>query len=108
MPPRTSNKVKVYVRTRPTNNFASDMLAIGRDNRVSQGKYSFKKNPYIMFSQTISIHRTPSQSVVDNKINDWTFHFDGIYNNVNQEEIFNSVAKDVVNRALDGYNGLFF
>lgn len=34
MPPKTSNKVKVYVRTRPTNNFAADMLAIGRDNRV--------------------------------------------------------------------------
>ncbi len=34
MPQRTSNKVKVYVRTRPTNNFASDILAIGRDSRV--------------------------------------------------------------------------
>jgi hypothetical protein len=36
MPQRTSNKVKVYVRTRPTNNFASDMISMGRDNRVSQ------------------------------------------------------------------------
>ena len=35
MAPRTSNKVKVYARTRPTNNFASDMLSLGRDNRVS-------------------------------------------------------------------------
>jgi hypothetical protein len=35
MPPRTSNKVKVYVRTRPSSNFASEMLAIGRDSRVS-------------------------------------------------------------------------
>jgi hypothetical protein len=35
MPQRTSNKVKVYVRNRPTNNFASEMLSIGRDNRVS-------------------------------------------------------------------------
>jgi len=34
MPPRTSNKVKVHVRIRPTNNFASDMIGIGRDNRV--------------------------------------------------------------------------
>ena len=34
MPQRTTNKVKVYVRTRPTNNFATDMLAIGRDSRV--------------------------------------------------------------------------
>jgi hypothetical protein len=39
MPQRTSNKVKVYVRTRPTSNFASEMLSLGRDNRVS---YSFK------------------------------------------------------------------
>jgi hypothetical protein len=35
MPQRSSNKVKVYVRTRPTNNFASDVISIGRDNRVS-------------------------------------------------------------------------
>ncbi len=35
MPQRTSHKVNVYVRTRPTNNFASEILAIGRDNRVS-------------------------------------------------------------------------
>ena len=34
MPPRSS-KVKVYVRTRPTNDFASDMISLGRDNRVS-------------------------------------------------------------------------
>ncbi|CAF0759156.1 unnamed protein product [Rotaria sp. Silwood1] len=87
MPQRTSNKVKVYVRTRPTNNFASDMIGIGRDNR------------------SISIHRTPSASVVDNKINDWIFHFDGVYNNVSQEVIFDSIAKDVVDRSLDGYNG---
>jgi hypothetical protein len=35
MPQRTSNKVKVYVRTRPTNNFASEMISIARDSRVS-------------------------------------------------------------------------
>ncbi|CAF4339054.1 unnamed protein product, partial [Rotaria magnacalcarata] len=87
MPPRTSNKVKVYIRSRPTNNFASDMIGIGRDNR------------------TITIHRTPSASVVDNKINDWAFHFDGLFNNVGQEVIFDSIAKDVVDRSLDGYNG---
>ena len=34
MPPRTSNKVKVYLRTRPTTNFAAEMISIGRDNRV--------------------------------------------------------------------------
>ncbi|UJR35567.1 hypothetical protein I4U23_028320 [Adineta vaga] len=87
MPPRTSNKVKVYVRTRPTSHFASEVLAIGRDTR------------------TISLHRAPSQSVVDNKVNDWTFHFDGVLYNVTQEEIFNSIAKDVINKTLDGYNG---
>ena len=55
----------------------------------------------------MSIHRTPSASVVDNKINDWTFHLDGVLNNVGQEEVFNAVGKDVVDRTLDGYNGLF-
>lgn len=44
---------------------------------------------------------------MDNKINDWTFHFDGVLNNVGQEEVFDSIAKDVIDRTLDGYNGLF-
>lgn len=87
MPPRTSNKVKVHVRVRPTNNFATDMIGIGRDDR------------------TISIHRTPSATVIDNKVNDWIFHFDGVHYNVNQEEIFEGIGKDVVDRTLDGYNG---
>ena len=56
----------------------------------------------------MSIHRTASASVVDNKINDWAFHLDGVFHNVSQEEIFDSVAKDVVDRTLDGYNGLFY
>ncbi|CAF2794309.1 unnamed protein product [Rotaria sp. Silwood2] len=87
MPQRSSNKVKVYVRTRPTNNFASDMISFGRDNR------------------TICIHRAASANAVDNKINDWAFHLDGVSHNVSQEEIFDSVAKDVVDRTLEGYNG---
>ena len=57
--------------------------------------------------KTISIHRTPSASIVDNKINDWTFHFDGVYNDASQQAIFDSIAKDIVDRTLDGYNGLF-
>ncbi|CAF0865863.1 unnamed protein product [Adineta ricciae] len=87
MPQRASNKVKVYVRTRPTNHFASEVLAIGRDNK------------------TVNLHRAPSQNIIDNKVNDWMFHFDGVFNNVNQEDIFNAVAKDVIHQTLDGYNG---
>lgn len=85
--PQRSNKVKVYVRTRPTNTFAADTIDIGQDNR------------------TISIHRTASASVADNKVNDWAFHVDGIFHNVSQEEIFDAVAKDVIDQTLDGYNG---
>ncbi|CAF5016301.1 unnamed protein product, partial [Rotaria magnacalcarata] len=87
MPHHTTNKVKVYVRTRPTNNFASDMISVGRDNR------------------TVSVHRVASANAVDNKINDWAFHLDGVFHNVSQDEIFDSVAKDVIDRTLDGYNG---
>jgi hypothetical protein len=65
------------------------------------------KNVVFSFFKTIDIHRPVSANVVDNKINDWTFHLDGIFHNVSQEEIFNAVAKDIVDRALDGYNGQF-
>lgn len=53
----------------------------------------------------MSIHRAASTNAVDNKINDWAFHLDGVFHNVSQEQIFDSVAKEVVDRTLDGYNG---
>ena len=116
MPARTANKVKVYVRTRPTNEFAADMISIGRDNRVNSIETKSFRFSFFLFRfihrfsssiclKTIDIHRPVSANVVDNKVNDWTFHLDGVFHNVSQEEIFNSVAKDVIDRALDGYNG---
>lgn len=65
MPPRNSNKVKVYVRTRPTNNFASEMIAIGRDNRVSVFKKPSRRLCFVYAacfsrsSQWVSIERRP-------------------------------------------------
>lgn len=32
---------------------------------------------------------------------------DGILHNASQEQVFETVGADVVNRALDGYNGKF-
>ena len=107
MPARSAGKVKVYVRTRPTNQFAGEMIAIGPDNRVNRSAKRLPFDRSFRLFQTVDIHRQASANVVDNKIKDWTFRFDGVFHNVSQEEIFNSVAKDVVDRALDGYNGPF-
>ena len=46
---------------------------------------------------------------MNNTIRKHTFQFDKIfYCKTNQEEIFNEVAKDVIDSTIDGYNGTIF
>ena len=46
---------------------------------------------------------------VNNTIRKHTFQFDKIFDSkTNQEEIFNEVAKDVIDSTIDGYNGTIF
>ena len=58
-------------------------------------------------TQTIDIHckREAKRGVVNNQILDWSFRLDGILHNASQDNVFQSVASEVVTGALDGYNG---
>ena len=59
--------------------------------------------------QSVNVHlrRDPKKGVVNNQILDWSFKLDGIFNNSDQEVVYNTVASDIVSGALDGYNGKF-
>ena len=49
------------------------------------------------------------QGYVNNTIRKHTFKFDKIFDcATTQEQIFNEVAKDVIDSAIDGYNGTIF
>ena len=42
---------------------------------------------------------------MNNQILDWSFKVDGVLHNATQEQVFDTVATDMVTAALDGYNG---
>lgn len=46
-----------------------------------------------------------TRNVVNNQQSDWAFKMDGVLHNVSQSHVYDMTAKNVVLRALDGYNG---
>ena len=85
----TKSRVKVFLRSRPSDNFANDMIEYGSDNK------------------TVNIYnkRNALQGYVNNQINDWSFKVDGIMHNVSQDAVYDQVVKDITVKTLDGYNG---
>jgi kinesin family protein 6/9 len=76
----TTQRVQVFVRTRPTPDFAMDSIAID--------------------DKEISIH---AHNQADCK-----FNVDGVLHNSSQEEVYSSCGESVVTHALNGINGTIF
>uniref|UniRef100_A0A8C4SL74 Kinesin family member 9 n=1 Tax=Erpetoichthys calabaricus TaxID=27687 RepID=A0A8C4SL74_ERPCA len=57
--------------------------------------------------QTVNFHarKDTSRGIINNQQSDWTFKIDGVLHDVSQEEVYDEVARNVVLKALDGYNG---
>ncbi|KAM8758571.1 kinesin-like protein KIF9 isoform 2-T2 [Rhynchonycteris naso] len=85
----TRKKVHAFVRVKPTDDFAHEMIRYGDDNK------------------TIDIHlkKDTRRGVVNNQQTDWSFKLDGVLHNASQDLVYETVAKEVVSQALDGYNG---
>ncbi|KAM5314707.1 kinesin-like protein KIF9 isoform 2-T4 [Glossophaga mutica] len=85
----TKKKVHAFVRVKPTDDFAHEMIRYGDDNK------------------TIDIHfkKDTRRGVVNNQQTDWSFRLDGVLHDASQDLVYETVAKDVVSQALDGYNG---
>ncbi|KAI0213411.1 Kinesin-like protein KIF9 [Lamellibrachia satsuma] len=83
------SKVKVWVRIRPSSNFAHDAIELLNDDK------------------TINIHhkRPDKKCVVNNQKMDWSFQLDGVMHDISQEDVHNRVAADIAHSALNGYNG---
>ena len=86
--------IQIYLRLRPCRNG------------------SYKHDHMEINSSLTSIDvRVPvtEQGYVNNTIRKHTFRFDKIFDcATSQEQIFNEVAKDVIDSAIDGYNGTIF
>ncbi|XP_045913222.1 kinesin-like protein KIF9 isoform X3 [Micropterus dolomieu] len=86
-----NSEVGVFVRVRPTANFAQDLIECLPDG------------------QTVNIcHRKTSRKPRDSnksQLSSWSFQVEGVLQDVSQEEFYNQVCRRVVLGALDGYNG---
>ncbi|NWI58255.1 KIF9 protein, partial [Calyptomena viridis] len=86
---RTAKRVHAFVRIKPTDHFAQDMIKFGPDNK----------------SIYIHIPKGAKGGVVNNSQTGWSFRLDGLLHNCSQDLLYDTVAKDLVARALRGYNG---
>ncbi|NWV25386.1 KIF9 protein, partial [Origma solitaria] len=86
---RKSKRVQAFVRVKPTTHFAQDMIKLGPDNK----------------SIDIYIKKRARGGAVNNTQTDWSFKLDGLLHNASQELVYETVAKDLVSKALQGYNG---
>ena len=87
----TESQIRVVIRTRPTQVFASKNISISPlDNKIN-----------------ITIPRNESKGLINNQKENWTFQFDKILHNVAQEEVFEYV-KNVISNATLGFNGTVF
>ncbi|NXR17892.1 KIF9 protein, partial [Cinclus mexicanus] len=86
---RTLKRVLAFVRIKPTPHFAQGVIKLGSDNK----------------SIDIYIRKSPRGGVVNNSQTDWSFKLDGLLHNTSQEMVYETVAKDLVSKTLQGYNG---
>ena len=87
----TESQIRVVIRTRPTQQFASKNINISSmDNKI-----------------TITIPRSESKGIINNQKENWSFQFDKILHNVAQEEVFEYV-KSVISSSTLGFNGTVF
>ncbi|XP_028641236.1 kinesin-like protein KIF9 [Grammomys surdaster] len=85
----TRKKVQAFVRVKPTDDFAHEMIKYGEDNK----------------SIDIHLKKDTRRGVVNNQQTDWSFKLDGVLHDASQDLVYETVAKDAVSQALDGYNG---
>ncbi|XP_073533202.1 kinesin-like protein KIF9 isoform X2 [Phyllobates terribilis] len=84
-----SSDVHVFVRFRPTPRFAQDIIRLDADNKAVD----------------IHLQKDDKFGVVNNKRYDWSFRVDGVLHDASQASVYDAVAKSVVTRGLQGYNG---
>ena len=97
---KKSNFIKVYLRIRPSKKTTTtictidyNIIAVLKDE--SKISFNFLKDP--------------SKGYINNTDMVHDFYFDRIFDQpTKQEEVFEDVAKEVIDSCLDGYNGTIF
>jgi kinesin family protein 6/9 len=80
--------VQVFIRTRPTDEFASKNLAIN----TASGDFDVRIDK-------------EDEGHVNNKLDNWKFKFDHILQNATQDDVYDLTAAQIATNVVAGYNG---
>ena len=94
---KTSDRVKSYVRIRPSANFANDNIEViksdsGETNNIIQIHDHTKTNSNI-------------PKTANHLQKSWRFHVDDVLYNADQSTVYKTVAQNLVEQGLQGYSG---
>ncbi|KAH0794838.1 kinesin-like protein KIF9 [Histomonas meleagridis] len=84
--------IKVFIRTRPTTNFAGESIKIYDDHQTI----------------TVNIDKSDPLNFLNSPESNYSFKFHSVLHNVSQEIVFEEVAREIVDSFIQGYNGCIF
>lgn len=100
----SESAVKIYARLRPPRTSNTNTNSNSNLNSYSNSSLS----QHTIEAQTLSFKHQKSKETINNTKLEHQFKFDKIFDSTcSQEEIFDTV-KEVVQGALEGYNGTIF
>ncbi|CAI2722763.1 unnamed protein product [Schistosoma spindalis] len=105
--------IQIYLRLRPSayqkqisKYNIDDLTHQQQQHQQHQGQRQQSKRPKITFE---CARNTQQDGVICNRKEFYNFQFDAIFNTkVGQDQVFNDVAKSVIDKVLLGYNGTIF
>lgn len=56
----------------------------------------------------MNVPKGEDKGIINNQKESWNFKFDKILHNVSQEEVFEYCAKEIIEKAIEGYNSTIF
>jgi len=86
---KPAKHVKVVIRTRPTAEFAQDVITMSNDKTGIH----------------IHVPKSLDDGYINNQQEDWSFKFDKVLHNASQELAYEECASPIMNSVLQGYNG---
>ncbi|KAJ3300830.1 Kinesin-like protein kif9 [Borealophlyctis nickersoniae] len=95
-----SKHVKVVIRTRPTSDFAQDIISFGPDRKWLTGDDDIQNK-----SVHIHIPKNEEGGYINNQQENWDFRFDNILHNASQEAVYEECTVPIIKGLLEGYNG---
>lgn len=84
--------IKIYIRTRPTTDFAGENIKILDDHQTV----------------AVNIDKSDPLNFLNTPECNYSFKFHSILHNVSQEIVFEEAAREIVDSFIQGYNGCIF